>query len=114
MIDSYTNVIYGWKLTGDVVDKFKNEMNEFNEEWSDIYQNFFIEDYMCGNYIYFGAILGRFDEAGDGGEIIIESKLIKSSTNSYNKFIKDNPEIEKIIKKYTKKKPQLYVMQQKW
>ena len=94
MIDSYTNVIYGWKLTGDDVDKFNEEMESVDEDWIDNYQDFFIHDWMCGEYLYFGAKLGIWDEAEDGGEIIVDSKLIHSSTNKYNKFIKEFPEVE--------------------
>lgn len=114
MIDSYTNVIYGWKFTGEDVDKIQHELEVWDEDYVDNIQDVTIIDYMSGYYLYIGAILGRWDESEDGGEIIVNDELIKSSTDKFNKFIKDNPEFDNIIKDYIKdKKPQLYIMQQK-
>jgi len=74
---------------------------------------------MCGEYFYFGALLGSMDvydcERGADYEIIITDKLVDKVTSAYNQMLKDYPEIEKIFKKYSKdKKPQLYVMQNIW
>ena len=113
MIDRFTNVIYGWKFIGEEVDKLKHELEVWDEDYIDNIQNVCIFDYMCGDYLYIGAILGRWDESEDNGEIIVNDKLIKSSTDQFNNFIKDNSELDNIIKNYIKdKKPQLYIMQQ--
>ncbi|MBR6907798.1 hypothetical protein IKN40_04860 [bacterium] len=113
MIDSYTNVIYGWKFIGEEVDKLKHELEVWDEDYMDNTQNICVFDYMCGDYLYIGARLGRFDNSEDNEEIIVNDKLINSSTKKFNDFIKDNPEFDNIIKDYIKdKKPQLYIMQQ--
>ena len=113
MIDNYTSLIYGWKLTGDKMDKFEEAMEEINEDWFDDAENVVIKDHMCGNYIYFGAILAHYD-SNEENELIIDSKLINKVTKSYNDFIKKNPNIDKIFSKYAKGKPQLYLLQNIW
>lgn len=114
MINSYTNVIYGWKFIEEEADKLRHELEVWDEDYIDNIQNICIFDYMCGDYLYIGAILGKWDEDEDGGEIIVNNDLINSSTKFFNNFIKENPEFDNIIKDYIKdKKPQLYIMQQK-
>jgi len=121
---NYTKVIYGWKVTGKKIDKIQEELETVCEEvyHNDLYNivdGYIIEDTMCGEYFYFGALLGSMDvydcERGADYEIIITDKLVDKVTSAYNKMLKDYPEIEKIFKKYSKdKKPQLYVMQNIW
>lgn len=113
MIDNYTSLIYGWKLTGENVDKFEKAMEEINEDWFDIGQNVVIKDNMCGKYIYFGAILAHYD-SDEENELVIDNKLINKVTKAYNNFIKKNPDIDKIFKKFEKGKPQLYLLQNIW
>lgn len=113
MIDNYTTLIYGWKLTGENMDKFENAMEEINEDWFDNVQNVVIKDHMLGKYIYFGAILAHYD-SDEESELVIDSKLINKVTKSYNDFIKKNTEIDKIFKKFEKGKPQLYLLQNIW
>ena len=73
---------------------------------------------MCGEYIYFGAKLVRYD-ADEGGEVIINNELIKKKTDEYHKFLKDHPELDKFLQTQigintTSKEPQLYIFQQIW
>lgn len=113
MIDNYTSLIYGWKLTGDNIKKFENEMEDIDDDWISITDKVVIKDHMCGQYIYFGAILAHYD-SNEENELVIDDKLIKKSTKSYNDFIKDNPKIDKIFSKYAKGKPKLYLLQNIW
>lgn len=111
MIDNYTTVIYGWKITGrNNVHKFINELECWDDEYYDKVDNIIVEDTMCGEYIYFGAIISHYD-ANEGGEVIINNKNIKIATDKWNNFIKENPEFNKIIESYKKGEPQLYVFQ---
>jgi len=121
---NYTRVIYGWKVTGKKIDKIQEELETVCEEvyHNDLYNivdGYIIEDTMCGEYFYFGALLGSMDvydcENGADYEIIITDKLVNKVTSKYNQMLKDYPEIDKIFQKYSKdKKPQLYVMQNIW
>lgn len=113
MIDNNTVVLYGWKVTDDNIEKLQNELETWDEDYFDKIQDIIVEDTMCGNYIYFGAILASYD-ADEGEEVIIDSKLIKKATDVYNKKIKNEPELDKILKKYAKKQAKLYVFQQIW
>lgn len=123
-LDNYTRVIYGWKVTGKKIDKIQEELETVCEEiyHNDLYNivdGYIIEDTMCGEYFYFGALLGSMDvydcENGADYEIIITDKLVNKVTSKYNQMLKDYPEIDKIFQKYSKdKKPQLYVMQNIW
>ena len=123
-LDNYTRVIYGWKVTDKQVDKIQKEIedkceNVYRDDMYNIIDECYVDDSMCGEYFYFGALLGSIDvydaERGADNEIIINDKLINKATSKYNKMLKDYPEIEKIFKKYSKnKKPQLYVMQNIW
>ena len=113
MIDNNTVVLFGWKVTDNTVEKLRNELEVWDENYFDKIQDIIIEDTMCGNYIYFGAILAQYN-ADEGGEVIMDSKLIKKATDVYNKKIKAEPELDKIFKKYAKKQAKLYVFQQIW
>ena len=73
-----------------------------------------INDQMCGNYLYFGAILVNYDVNDDSNPIIINSELITEATSEYNKIIEENPELKKVLKKYTKIPAQLFVFQHIW
>ena len=87
-----------------------------NEDfWDDYVDEIFIDDSMCGNYFYFGAILGDYDaEYDDEAEVIVNDELVKKSTAKYNKFIKENPEISKVFDEYKNGEAQLYVFQHIW
>ena len=114
MIDNYTTVVYGWKLTGsDNVNEFTSELEDWNEDYFDITEDVLVEDTMCGEYVYFGAVLVSYD-AEEGDEIVIDDELINKYTNKWNNFLKENPKFEEIIKKYKKGEPKLYVFQKIW
>ena len=111
-LDNYTKVVYGWKITD------KNKLKQIEddlENWNEDYfcEDFIVDDTMCGNYIYFGAILTSYD-ADEGGEVIIDDELIKTKTKEWNDFLKDNTEFKNIIEKYKEGDPKLYVFQQIW
>lgn len=118
-LDNFTKVIFGWKIEGkENAEKFQNDMDKLNEDWYDEYQDVISEDTMCGNYIFIGAELVSYD-ADEGGEEVINDKLIKKSTSTYNKFMNSHPEFNDIVKNYigtltTSKEPQLFVFQQIW
>ncbi len=113
MIDNYTSLIYGWKISKSNINAFEHELEKINENWYDNLQKYIIQDHMCGNYLYFGAILAHYD-CNDENELIINDKLIKSATKAYNDFVNNNSEIDKVFKKYAKGKPQLYLFQNIW
>ena len=46
---------------------------------------------MCGEYIYFGAHLVKYD-ADEGGEVILNQQAIKEATDEYYNFLKEHPE----------------------
>lgn len=118
-LDNYTKVVYGWKIEGRKnVKEFDNELEKINKNYCDDYWDFFIDDYMCGEYIYFGAKLVNYN-ADEGGEVIINNKLIKKASDEYYNFLKDHPELDKFLQTQigintTSKEPQLYVFQQIW
>ena len=123
-LDNYTRIFYGWKVTNKQVDKIQTEIediceNVYHNDMYNIIDECYIDDTMCGEYFYFGALLGSIDvydaENGGNDEIIVNDKLINKAISKYNKMIKEYPEIDKIFGKYSKnKKPQLYVMQNIW
>lgn len=119
-LDNYTKIVYGWKVSDEEVQQIDKELNDICEDKynKDIYDmgldSCIVEDTMCGNYLYYGAILGSYD-ADEGGEVIINSKLVNKATSEYNNIMKLYPEIEKVFKKYSKnEEPQLYVFQCIW
>lgn len=115
MIDNHTIVIYGWKIEGsDEVHKINKKLEKADEGYFDKFQNILIEDTMCGNYLYFGAILVDYDAGEDPDPVVINSELIESKTTEYNKMIEENPNIKKVFKKYTKEPAQLFVFQHIW
>jgi len=115
MIDNHTIVIYGWKIEGsDEVRKINRKLEKINEEYWDKFQNIIIEDTMCGNYLYFGAILVNYDVEENPDHVVINSELIDKATSEYNKTIEENFELKKAFKKYTKIPAQLFVFQHIW
>lgn len=118
-LDNNTRAIYGWKIEGRKnVKEFDNELEKINKNYCDDYCDFFIDDYMCGEYIYFGAKLVNYN-ADEGGEVIINNKLIEKASDEYYNFLKDHPELDKFLQTQigintTSKEPQLYVFQQIW
>ena len=119
MLDNDTNVIYGWKLTGDKVNEIQEKLETvcdevYHKDMCDILDGFIIEDTMCGNYFYFGALLVSYDANEDEEGEIIDTKLVNKVTKKYNDMLKKYPEISKIFEKYNKKEPKLYVMQHIW
>lgn len=112
-VDNMTKIVYGWKVEGyEQVETLKEKLEAINEDYYDF--DFFIEDTMCGNYFYFGAILGSYDAVWSPDEVIINDALSKRETNRYNRFIKDNPEIAKVLDEFKTGEPQLYVFQHIW
>ena len=115
MIDNHTIVIYGWKIEGsDEVRKIGKKLEKVNEEYWYKFQNIMVDDTMCGNYLYFGAILVNYDATDDPDSVVINSELITEATSEYNKIIEENPELKKVLKKYTKTPAQLFVFQHIW
>ena len=116
-LDNYTRVVYGWKIEGSKnVEKFEKGLEKINENYYDDYFDFFVEDTMCGDYIFFGAHLVNYD-VDEGGEEVINTKLINEATDEYHKFLKDYPELDEYLNKQigkltTSKDAQLYVFQQ--
>ena len=116
-LDNYTRVIYGWKVDGSKnVKKFEKALEKINKNYYEDYCDFFVDDTVCGNYIYFGADLVNYD-AHEEEEIILNSKLIKEATDKYHKFLKEHPELDEFLNKQigkltTSKDAQLYVFQQ--
>lgn len=123
-LDNYTKVIYGWKVPEKKVSKIVEDLEtlcdeKYDKDMYDILDGYYIEDTMCGEYFYFGALLGSMDvyDAESGGQIEIKvtTKLVDKATSKYNQMLKDYPDIEKIFKKYIgKQSPELYVMQNIW
>lgn len=116
-LDNHTTVIYGWKVEGrDKVSEFEEKLENVNEDWWDNFiDEYFISDSMMGNYTYFGAILVDYDaEWDDDAEVVIDDDLVKKCTAKYNKFIKDNPEISKVLDEYKDGEAKLYVFQHIW
>lgn len=115
MIDNHTIVIYGWKIEGsDEVRKIGKKLEKVDEEYWDKFQNIMIDDTMCGNYLYFGAILVDYDAGDDPDPVVINSELITEATSEYNKMLEENPELKKVLNKYTKTPAQLFVFQHIW
>jgi len=115
MIDNYTIVIYGWKIEGsDEVRKVGKKLEKVDEEYWYTFQDIIVDDTMCGNYLYFGAILVNYDAGDDPESVVINSELITEATSKYNKIIEENPELKKVLKKYTKTPAQLFVFQHIW
>jgi len=118
-LDNITRVIYGWKVEGhNKVKKFENELEKINENYTEDYIDFLVDDTMCGEYIYFGADLVNYD-ADEGGEEVINKQLIKEATDDYHNFLKEHPELDEFLKTQigkttTSKNPQLFVFQQIW
>ena len=46
--------------------------------------------------------------------VVINSELITEATSEYNKTLEENPELKKVLKKYTKTPAQLFVFQHVW
>jgi len=115
MLDNHTIVIYGWKIEGsDEVRKIGRKLEKVDDEYWDKFQNIMIDDTMCGDYLYFGAILVNYDATDDPDPVIINSELITKATLEYNKVLNENFELKKVLKKYTKTPAQLFVFQHIW
>ena len=104
MIDSYTYAIKGWKITGrDNVHTIYTELDDIcssvygKEDIYEILDSFIIEDSMCGEYLYFGAILNYFNNNENSTDFIINTKLIAEKVSKFNKMCKDYPEIKKMF-----------------
>lgn len=114
-LDYRTIAIYGWKVKGNKnVRNLIDELEEWNEDYFDETDDIMIEDTMCGDYIYFGAILAYFDPTEDNQEVIINDDLIAKKTKKWNKYIKDNPKFLEIINKYKSGDAQLFVFSHIW
>ena len=118
-LDNYTRTVYGWKIEGNKnVRNFEKELEKINENYYDDYCDFFVNDTMCGEYIYFGAKLARY-YADEGGEVVINNELIKKKIDEYHNFLKDHSELDQFLQTQigvntTSKEPQLYIFQQIW
>ena len=118
-LDNNTRCVYGWKIEGRKnVNKFEKELERVNENYYEDYLDFLITDTMCGEYIFFGADLVHYD-ANEGGEVLIDDKLIKKATDKYHNFLKEHIELDEFLQKQigkttTHKDPQLFIFQQIW
>ena len=114
-LDNYTTLIYGWLIEGrENVKKFNKDLEELDENYYDKVQNVIVDDPMCGEYIYFGAIVARYDAEQDDERYRIIDDLVENSTNKWNKFIEDNPGFKEVIEKYKDGDPKLYLFQNIW
>ena len=124
MTESYTYAIQGWKIDD------RNKEHEIYDELYDVAESvygkediyeildgFIIEDLMGGQYLYFGAVLGRLDNKwGDKIDFTVSTKLLAEKVSKFNKMCKDYPEIKKIFdfaieNGYTEEKEeQLYIV----
>ena len=118
MVDNHTVLLLGWKVEGDKkVEEIKHRLESADKNWFDKFVcDFFIYDTMMGNYLYFGAIIENYDSENDMTcERIIEDEFIETEKSRYEKFLKDNPEIAKILEEYKETKgPNLYLFQHIW
>lgn len=118
-LDNFTRSVYGWKIEGrENVQKFENELENINKNYWDDYINFLIIDSMCGDYVYFGVDLVKYD-ADEGNEVIVNQQLIKEATNDYYNFLKEHPELDECLQQQIGKTttnivPQLFIFQQIW
>ena len=113
-LDKRTVVMYGWKAEGrDETKKLCRALERWDAEYYDKLDGLFVEDTMCGEYIYFGAQLVYYDSDEDH-EVIITQEIIEESTKRWNDFIKENPKLDKILKRFKNGDPQLYVFSHIW
>jgi len=113
-LDNFTKIVYGWKVEKEEAENLKNDLEVWDEEYYDQVQDVIVEDTMCGNYIYFGAIIASYDAVWDPEEVIVNDDLIKSQMKEWHKFLEKNPEFANLISNYQHGEPQLYVFQQIW
>lgn len=123
MTESYTYAIQGWKINNSNKEReISNELHDvaesvYNKDVYDILDEFIIDDLMSGQYLYFGAVLGRLDNKwGDKIDFTISTKLLAEKVSKFNKMCKDYSEIKKIFdfaieNGYTEaKEEQLYIV----
>ena len=123
MTESYTYAIQGWKINNSNKEReISNELHDvaesvYNKDVYDILDEFIIDDLMSGQYLYFGAVLGRLDNKwGDKIDFTVSTKLLAEKVSKFNKMCKDYPEIKKIFdfaieNGYTEaKEEQLYIV----
>lgn len=114
-LDNYTTLVYGWLVEGrENVKKFDKDLEEWDEDYFDKVQDVIVDDTMCGEYVYFGAIVARYDAEQDDEHHRIVDDLVENSANKWNKFIKDNPGFKEVIDKYKDSEPKLYLFQNIW
>ena len=86
-LDNYTTLIYGWLIKGqENVEKFDNDLKEWDEEYHDKIGSVVIEDNMFSEYVYFGVVITRYDPDKEDKNYVIDD-LVEISTNKWNKFI---------------------------
>jgi hypothetical protein len=115
MLDYYTVVLKGWKISGSSkVSKVEEELELIDEDYIDTLESCIVTDSMCGKYLYFGVIISRYDSEEEN-EVIITDKLIEKATEKYNKLMSSHPDLELVLEKYkSQQSPQLYVFQNIW
>ena len=103
MIDREVYIINGWKVTGrENIRQLEDELYNINEDYTDDLDGFYVQDGMCGEYIYFGAILDSFDPDEDFADVVINEKLL---FEKYKKFLNENPKYAEVLKNYTNEEP---------
>lgn len=114
-LDNYTTLVYGWLIEGrENVKKFDKDLEEWDENYYDKIDGVVVEDSMCGEYAYVGAVVARYDAEEDDERHRIVDDIIEKPINKLNKFIEDNPGFKKVIEKYTNGEPKLYLFQNIW
>lgn len=115
MLDYYTIVLKGWKISGSSkVSKVEKELELIDEDYMDTLESCIVTDSMCGEYLYFGVIISIYDSVEEN-EVIITDKLIEKATEKYNKLMSSHPDLELVLEKYkSQQSPQLFVFQNIW
>lgn len=117
MVENHTVLLLGWKVQGeDKVREFKKRLDEVDLHWYDKFSGeWFVNDTMMGNYLYFGVILADYDSERDMvGERLITPEYMEHQSNGYRKFLNDNPAIAGVLDMYGPESPKLYLFQHIW
>lgn len=115
MIDRKVYIINGWSVFGDNVAKMEQELYDIDEYYNDDIQDYFVYDTMCGEYIYFGAIIDSFNPDEDPLCITIDEKSIYDADQKYKQFLEEYPHYAEIFKKYANNQPpQVMVVLKTW
>lgn len=101
MIESFTNVIYGWGITenegkdpSEIYDQLVDLCENEGYDSDELIDECLVFDFMCGHYIYFGGFLGRMNnDEDDDARIEIEPKTLDEAMNKYLAVLKKYPKL---------------------